>query len=277
MCRLVGWFGQRRRTLRDVLGDDGAARFSDLSAVHSNGWGISYLDPASGQPTAIRSTLPACEDPRFADLASNLAVAAATVHLRWATPGLGHTIEDTHPFVRDGWSLIHNGAIWPTEELAALRRPDSMRRPVGTTDSERLLLAILDELDASDGDIVAALETISDRAVRAGLRASSLNLMLLGASGMHILNWHDVAAVPAVFDADDPTLPPYYDLRHRVVDGTHVAASSGFAGDPASWQLLPNASLFSIGADGTRQLRDVRPDLPLCPVPDVPGMLTLAS
>lgn len=288
MCRLVGWSGERPRTLADLLGADALARFTDLSAVHGHGWGFGYLDPSTGRPRTIRSTRRAKDDPDFAEAAHTLAVPAAVVHLRWASPGYSAGLANTHPFTADGWALIHNGAIGPSSRIDDLLRPDSGRRPLGSTDSERLLLALLDELaparparaggpgeagraggpggpgEAGEA-LAAAIEVVSTRAVRIGLAASSLNLMMLGRSGLHVLNWHDDSQAPPI-QADDPSLPPYYDLRHHRDGETRVAASSGFVPETGEWELLPNASLLSLGP-GEPVLRDVRPDLALCPIP----------
>lgn len=167
--------------------------------------------------------------------------------------------------------MIHNGAIQPIDRLPLLSRQGSIREPVGTTDSERLFLAVLDELrpgeTGSTGEqLVAAIETISDRAVTAGLMAASLNSIFIGPRGMAVLNWHDPAKVPSI-DADDPSSPTYYDLRHLHSTSLDVIASSGFVSDPQSWSLLPNACLLSVGFDGAPQQLSIRPAKPLCPLP----------
>jgi predicted glutamine amidotransferase len=191
-------------------------------------------------------------------------------HLLWATPGLDQNLANTHPFVRDGSALIHNGAIGPIDRLPLLRRPGGDHLPVGTTDSEQFFLAVLDEVDrtsSAPADTATAMETISDRAVDAGLTAASLNSLFIGRQGMSVLNWHDAGNVPPI-DADDPSSPSYYDLRHRREDGLDVVASSGFVSDPQTWALLPNASLLTVDFGGGRTLLPVRPSRPLCPVPE---------
>lgn len=272
MCRLVGWIGDRPRSLRDVLGDGALARFANLSGVHGHGWGTARLDPDTGELTSHRSVKAARDDPEFRAVA-DIPARVGLFHLRWATPGLDQNLANTHPFVREGSALIHNGAIGPIDRLPLLRRPGSENTPAGTTDSEQLFLAVLDEVDRTSSapvDIATAIETISDRAVDAGLTAASLNSLFIGGHGMSVLNWHDAANVPPI-DADDPSTPPYYDLRHQHGDGLDVVASSGFVSDPQGWTLLPNASLLTIGFGGGRTLLPIRPSRPLCPVPVASG------
>jgi predicted glutamine amidotransferase len=280
MCRLVGWIGERPRTLDDVLGAEALERFKDLSRVHGHGWGIAYVDPTTGELRYHRSTRMAQEDPDFDAAATGVAANVALVHLRWATPGFDHTLADTHPFVRDGWAMIHNGAVGPPDRVDQMLAPGTRLRPAGTTDSERLFLAVLDVVGPNGvegigagaeplgDDLATAVELISDRAVGAGLHASSLNSMFLGPRGLHVLNWHDITKAPsiAVSDPDDPTAPPYYDLRHRHDDDLDVVASSGFVSDPTAWARLPNASLLSVGFDGAHSCHDISPHQALLPV-----------
>lgn len=273
MCRLVGWIADQPHSLRDVVGSDALDRFVDLSRVHGHGWGTARLDPASGELATHHSTKAARDDPDFL-IAADVASRVSVFHLRWATPGLSQNLANTHPFCRDGRAMIHNGAIGPIDRLQLLRRPGNEHSVVGTTDSEQLFHSVLDELHLTeplpdDFDPTAftrAIETISDRAVAAGLAAASLNSLFIGPHGLTALNWHDAAQVPPI-NADDPSSPPYYDLRHRRGRGIDVVASSGFVSDPHSWALLPNASVLSIGFGGQRTHLPVRPRHPLCPVP----------
>lgn len=270
MCRLIGWISDEPRSLRDVLGDAALDRFANLSGLHGHGWGTATLDPSTAHLATHHSTRPAREDPdfqRLADIPSRLGL----FHLRWATPGLARNRANTHPFVDGDRAMIHNGAIQPIDRLPMLRRQGSKRQPIGTTDSERLFLAVLDELRPAGAgttgeQLAAAIETISDRAVTAGLTAASLNSIFVGPRGMAVLNWHDPAKVPSI-DADDPSSPPYYDLRHLHGAGLDVIASSGFVSDPQTWSLLPNACLLSIGFDKAPQELSIRPAKPLCPIP----------
>jgi predicted glutamine amidotransferase len=194
---------------------------------------------------------------------------AAIVHLRWATPGLGRNLADTHPFTAGAYVMAHNGAIGPVDRLDALLVTEAIERPQGTTDSEHLLYGVTASLADNDNDLVAALESTSARGADAGLRAASLNSMFLGPDGLHVVNWHDPSGVPeaaARSNADDPSNPPYFDLRHRGTRGLDVVVSSGFVPDASSWTLLAPASVTHISAPGHSATRRLQPELSMCPL-----------
>jgi predicted glutamine amidotransferase len=187
---------------------------------------------------------------------------SAVVHLRWATPGLGLGVNDTHPFVVGDEAMAHNGAIAPRERLGALLVDGTTPGPVGTTDSEHFFRGVLGDLPAVDDDLVAAVERTSSRGAAAGLRAASLNAMFLRPDGLHVMNWHDPTDVPEIAvrsNADDPAKPPYFDLRHRAAAGLDVFVSSGFVADASTWRLLPPASMTHVSAPGNVVTRVLRP------------------
>lgn len=265
MCRLVGWVSDRPSTLLDVLGGQSLERLVRLSSFHADGWGIAYR--SNGGVEIERSLRAARDDDAFARMSTDIATTAAIVHLRWATPGLGHSLADTHPFRCGDYAMAHNGAMDPVDRIDALLLPGASHRPRGTTDSERLLHGVTADLDAGAPDLVAALERTSTRAVRGGLHAASLNAMFLGPDGLHVLNWHDPARVPEAArrsNADDPSNPPYFDLRHRSQTGLDVVVSTGFTSGP--FDLLPAASLTHIPGPGQASTRALRPELALCPL-----------
>lgn len=251
MCRMVGWVSSTPLTLRDVLGGAAVERLLELSEIHCHGWGIAWRD---GERLAVhRATARASDDPEFAAVVDRLATTAAVVHLRLATPGYGRRVADNHPFSADGWALAHNGAIAPTDGVDALLRPGSTRTPRGSTDSERLFLALRDELDAG-ASLPDAVDSVIGRAARAGLYASSWNGMLLGPHALYVINHHDVSWVPPdiqlwpdALPAELARWPPYFDLRCRRHDGCYVVASSGIDHDTANWTLLPNHSIVEVG------------------------------
>lgn len=268
MCRLVGWVAARPLSLAEVLGPAALERLVRLSSFHGDGWGIAWRE--SSGLRVQRSLHAARHDPAFTAMAHSIRAAHAIVHLRWATPGLGHELADTHPFLSDDYAMAHNGAIHPTADLGALlAHGPADDQPRGSTDSEHLFHGVLASLSAADGDLVTAMERTTTRGACAGLHAASLNSMFLTQDGLHVVNWHDASAVPdaaAQSNADDPSNPPYFDLRHRSEPGLDVVVSSGFVPDASTWALLPPASITHIAGAAQARSRDLEPELPLCPI-----------
>jgi len=251
---MVGWVSTVPVTARALLGDVAIERLRALSAVHCHGWGVVWRD--SSGLGVHRATGPAGDDPDFGRIVDELAVTSALLHIRMGTPGYGRQWADTHPFTDGAWAMIHNGAVHPIDEVDKLLTPDSPRRPLGSTDSERWFLALRDETDRGRS-IPHAVATVIERANSAGLRSSSWNSMLLGPDAMYLVNHHDHALLPTDIalwpDEVPPELvcwPPYFDLRVRQRHGASAVISSGIVDDVADWALLPNHSVSQLPLAG---------------------------
>ncbi|MGH3499115.1 MAG: class II glutamine amidotransferase [Nocardioidaceae bacterium] len=252
MCRLVGWVSDRPRTLSDVLGPIAVERFAELSTVHANGWGAAW-SPAPGASVEIRrSMLEADTDPDFADFATTTAATSAVVHLRLATPGMGYTIEDNHPFRDGAWTMAHNGAILPAAATGGLMRADSTRTPRGGTDSERYFYALRDEMDRDGVNLPEAVGRVVARMAEAGLQALSLNAMLLEPGALHVVSCHDPDRQPVgvqVWPSRDVSPPPYFDVWWTEKPGIVVAASSGIVESSSQWRPMSPSTVLSVDSD----------------------------
>jgi predicted glutamine amidotransferase len=271
MCRLVGWVSEQPRSLAEVLGPETLRRFVELSSVHGDGWGIAWTSPTG--PEVRRSTAAARVDETFMPAAHEITATAAVVHLRWATPGFGIGLRNTHPFLCGEWAMAHNGSIGPSTAVAALLAPGSAR-PAGTTDSEHFFQGVLGSLPAAGHGLAAAIEATSTRGADAGLGSSSLNSIFLGPAGLDVLTWHDPAQAPVLplaggaagGTSQGTAAADYYDLSHRSSAGLDVVVSSGFVPERAGWHLLPSASLTHIPFSGGMTRRyPIAPCRPLCP------------
>jgi predicted glutamine amidotransferase len=274
MCRLVSWASERPRSFAEVLGRQGADRFGELSSVHSHGWGVAWIDEPGAPVQVRRSTLEASKDPDFHAFADSVKAVSAVVHVRMATPGMGYTIEDSHPFQDGSSTLAHNGAILPPERIGELLRPDSLRRARGRTDSERYFLALLDAMEDDGNTLADAVQAVLDRMAEVGLNALSLNAMLLEPSALHVVSCHHPVQQPVGFQLwpkqQDPP-PPYFDVWAKVGPGLVVAASSGIIKHTPEWQLLDPACVMSVDAAtldvstsrirGVERLHGLRPSL----------------
>jgi predicted glutamine amidotransferase len=253
MCRLIGFAAPRAATLTELVGTEQVARFRDMSRVHRDGWGTAWLDHARPDPSlrAYRATgLP--DDAEFATLVEAPASVARLVHLRWATEGLEISERNTHPFVADGIALAHNGSISPRTAFDELLKPELQDSLVGTTDSERYLALVRQELDAV-GDVSQAVAR-AVATLRHEFPLASLNALILGQGVL--------VAVHASLDSDAPLdemrargirdedLPlghvdDYFRMYwRRGPRGSILFSSSGLVND--GWEPLPPESVTTV-------------------------------
>jgi predicted glutamine amidotransferase len=249
MCRLLGWVSREPATAREVLGDEAVAAFVRLARYHADGWGAA-LDGPDG-PTVERSTLRADTDPAFAAVLTTRATRAGLVHTRWATPGLPIELRNTHPFTYSGNVFMHNGAIYPVNQLDSVVPEPWSSRLQGTTDSEKYFLAIMAELEQPGTDLPAAITRVVGRLTR-DFRPSSLNALLETPSAVYAINDHDPDAAPS---SSPPTAgesasvdhATHFNLHHHITNDAVIVASSGFVpADADGWELLPNHMVLVI-------------------------------
>lgn len=241
MCRLVGWVGTSPRTVADVLGEDGLRELIALSHQHADGWGIAWWE--GDRRHARSSHLPAHSSPDFLAAVREVRSDAALVHLRWATPGIGVSPGNTHPFLRGDWAFGHNGAVRPAAGLLPLLDPDEIAALEGDTDSERLLHVLLARIGRHGLD-EGLRRTVED--VSRDLTPSSLNALLLGCDELTALCCHGgpPEGETPVPNAPPEDLPGYFDLRYRIDEGTVVVASEPLGS--ADWARLSSGTALVV-------------------------------
>jgi len=233
MCRLMGYVAPTDTTLLEIAGQ-GFTEFAGLSAKHGDGWGISSVD-ASGTPTLILEPSRAKESAKFAEVAASHSADAAILHLRWATSGLSIKEGNTHPFVYDGISFMHNGGVLPPESLDSFIDADLFAHMRGETDSEKYFFLIITEmrkLGLKEG-ILSAVHIIREKLVY-----SSINAMLLTATDFYVICEHNDERIPAGEGKD------YYELFYRKDASGFLVASTGW--DQSGWINLPNHHMLSV-------------------------------
>jgi predicted glutamine amidotransferase len=239
MCRLLGYCARRAESLEDLIGADGLDDFTGLCALHGDGWGMAWYEGAA--PVVRKSPARADREPEFAKLTREPLGDLGLVHLRWATPGLGISERNCHPFQYGHYLFAHNGAIHPQDRLGEMLPPEWERQLGGTTDSERYFLLIMSRLTAHGGDMVAA---IADAAadIERRFEPNSLNAILLSPDTLYAVSWYHQARVPeaklrrAGYGPDD--IAAYFDLAYRSTGDALVVASSGWP--QAGWTTLAN-------------------------------------
>jgi predicted glutamine amidotransferase len=271
MCRLIGFASPVPTTLTKQIGKDEVARFGDMSALHADGWGTAWLQPEAAHPQRLqleeyRSIERAPRDPRFAELAERTPTVAQLMHLRWATEGLAVSFANTHPFSQDGITLAHNGSISPRPMLDSLLSPEARASLHGTTDSERYLALIRQELHTGPDLPTAVARAMST--LRGRFPHASLNALILTENTFIAVHASATSAAPVedmlVSGIGHDDLPldhidRYFLMRwRRGIDGAVVFSSSGLIED--GWEELPDESITVVDlADMEVSIRELVP------------------
>ncbi|MCL1879863.1 MAG: class II glutamine amidotransferase [Actinomycetia bacterium] len=176
MCQLLCATGREQTDLTDML-----RMFARGSRFHKHGWGLADLNP--GESRVIKSPDPALTSPLFAKMLTRGFVSKnAFAHLRYATIG-DIELSNTHPFAaRDNtgreWVLMHQGTVFEFEAADSY-----FYTQIGTTDSERILLYLLDRVNTGavkKGGALSANERFSllDKEIRRMAPGNKLNLAI---------------------------------------------------------------------------------------------------
>jgi len=250
MCRLIGFVSPTPTTLSELVGGAQCAAFQDLSRLHADGWGASWLTP-TGSVDSHTSAYAGTNDERLATSLGDHASRAQVVHLRLATPGIPVRKENSHPFVADEISFAHNGSISPTGPLRQGLSPEALAGVTGDTDSELYLAAIRDGvregLSLSDAvyNTVVWLRELYPLASLNALVMSDTEYVAVHASSRSITPRDEFVAL-----GRGTELPPghgddYYRLSYRRhLDGAVAFSSTGI--DRDGWTELDNESVTTV-------------------------------
>lgn len=140
MCELFGVCAREEMRTNELL-----EAFFQHSRIHKDGWGIALF---RGRGAFIEKEPVRATDSAYLKRRLSCAIDAANMfaHIRYATIGRMDYC-NCHPFIMtDGggrtWTMIHNGTFFDGSKLAKY-----VDRQEGTTDSERLLMYILEKID----------------------------------------------------------------------------------------------------------------------------------
>jgi predicted glutamine amidotransferase len=209
--------------------------FIHLSTVHCDGWGIATLDHNSAATHLTRAPELAEASATFAKTLAKTESDGALLHLRWATKGLPVSEDNTHPFVKDGYTFIHNGAIYPANALDSDISTKYKTSIIGQTDSERYFYFLLTEIE-SLGLVDGVISAVNK--IKGGHDFSSINAMLMTDQHFITICEHDPARKP------NWAVDGYYDLFYKTEKDQVLVASSGW--DQAGWTNLPNHHILVV-------------------------------
>ncbi|MDP3889992.1 class II glutamine amidotransferase [Nocardioides sp.] len=244
MCRLLGYVAERPTAVVDVLGEEGLESFTSLTAVHGDGWGMAWHDPADDSTRSASSAASAAVDPAYDELVRSELGAAGLVHLRWATGGLPVSEANTHPFIDGGYAFAHNGHVSPISRLEELLTPRSREALIGETDSERYFRFVLQTIEEHGDEAEGATRAIAQLVKE--FPDCSLNALMLTPDRMFAIHINSRATSPLralreMFDNEDEIpsrhTSEYFAMDYRVTpDAIHVI-SSGL--DEPGWDPVP--------------------------------------
>jgi predicted glutamine amidotransferase len=169
MCRFTLYLGPPIR-LESLLIDPSHSLI--LQSFHSSereeplngdGFGVGWYAPDQHErPALFRSITPAWNNANLRSLASVVSSPCVMAHVRAASEGMAVSEANCHPFQHDRYLFMHNGHVG---SFRSIRRPllaqlgeeafDVIR---GSTDSEHLFAAFIDDLanaDLEDGHVLA--------------------------------------------------------------------------------------------------------------------------
>ena len=223
MCEIFGLSGRNPRQITPELRE-----FFSHSHKHPDGWGLVFFDEENSG--VEKEPLPAYRSEYLkARLQESLRTKTMLAHIRLATIG-SVTRTNTHPFVEKDctgrrWTLIHNGTIF---DFPRIGKYGILQK--GSTDSERILLYILDEIKKETEIKQEPLEAherfdVLDRVVYDMSEGNKLNLLI-----------YDGELMYAHYNAEG-TL--YY---HRGNDETMIATTP-VSGD--EWEPFPFTTLIA--------------------------------
>ena len=140
MCEIFGFSSSKEEELNDYLRE-----FYSHCEEHPHGWGLAILD--SDKFSLYKEPVKARNSIMLGNILLNPIVSkSALAHIRLGTIG-ERDFYNCHPFVKKDnsgrrWTLIHNGTIFDCPDLCKYSTIEE-----GETDSERILLAIVDHIN----------------------------------------------------------------------------------------------------------------------------------
>jgi len=224
----MGYVSPNKTSFPAIVGDY-FYDFVALSSVHCDGWGLSTIDQSGSDIVLNRKVEAAAESSTFdATVAKNIAD-GALLHLRWATKGLSISENNTHPFMYEDYSFIHNGSIFPPDAVAQFIDPKFNPLIVGETDSEHYFYLVMTEVEKLGlvAGVKSALAIIKEHG-----DTTSLNCMLMNRDYFLTVSEHDTARKPD-WAPDD-----YYEIKYLPTPEGVLFASSGW--NQPGWTTLEN-------------------------------------
>ena len=116
--------------------------------LNGDGFGIAWYVDGHREPVQFRDITPAWNNANLFNLARHTVTSCLLAHVRAATPGLSVEQMNCHPFVRDRFAFMHNGAVGGFKRikrrLQQALSDDAFDHLQGSTDSEHIFALFTD-------------------------------------------------------------------------------------------------------------------------------------
>lgn len=184
MCELFGVSSAKPVIINDYL-----KNFFNHSEYHPHGWGTAIFQ---GEEVFIeKEPLQAsCSELAQKILRQPIEVRASFAHIRYATIG-NIDPRNCHPFTAVDasgrrWTQIHNGTIFEYKPLEPY-----VKKQEGDTDSERILLYIVDQMNEKQSELGREMDgaerfALLDEIISSMAEGNKLNLMLYDGEIMYV-------------------------------------------------------------------------------------------
>lgn len=179
MCELLGFSSAHEADIREYLKE-----FFSHGIQHPHGWGI--MRENQGKREIIKEAVSSAESQKISEIITETLPQKNTLaHIRLATVGSVKT-ENCHPYVQTDymgrcWTLIHNGTIYSGKQLMKY-----LYTQTGDTDSERISLALLDEINENKAFTAQERFDVIDNFVISLSKRNKLNLIIFDGELLYV-------------------------------------------------------------------------------------------
>jgi len=240
MCRLLGIYGQTDIWRDIALAFSQQAEFGHIppgenqKPGHKDGWGITITNQdQTAMIPVIRQLGSAHESSYYRDAITAISATPEIVlcHLRKASDIIPITLANAHPFIHNGWAIIHNGTVFNAESL---QRDPGFKTTSDGSDTEHFFHYLLTKIaNTPPGNMAPA---IAKAVATIDTDYSALNCILS--------NGRELYAIRQFRKWDD-----YYTLYTYTLPGSIAISSQPLdlpQLKPDNWRPLPNNLLVRI-------------------------------
>jgi ergothioneine biosynthesis protein EgtC len=276
MCRFTLYLGPPIR-LESLLIDPSHSLI--LQSFHSSereeplngdGFGVGWYAPDQHlRPALFRSITPAWNNANLRSLASVVSSPCVMAHVRAASEGMAVSEANCHPFQHERYLFMHNGHIGAFRSirraLLAQLGEEAFDVIHGSTDSEHLFAAFIDDLATADQKDEHVLARVLNRAVwrilelvaeLGGSASSSLNLAVTDGDRAAACRFgNDPARKPeSLYVIQRELYQPVWrgspGRRGDERSTSFVVSSERLTGD-TTWRMVEPNHMISLSRDGT--------------------------